>query len=118
MPDMLEMILELALAAAAGGLLGLLFFGGLWWTLRRAFASPRPALWVAGSMLLRMVCVAAGFVVVSAGDWRRLLACLLGFWAARWLVVHMTDRPAVRATGTSFAGADYAPATTPSTDRT
>ncbi|MEO7057848.1 MAG: ATP synthase subunit I [Caldimonas sp.] len=112
------MTLELALAAAAGGLLGLLFFGGLWWTLRRAFASPRPALWVAGSLLLRMACVAAGFVVVSAGDWRRLLACLLGFWAARWLVVRTTDRPAARATETSFAGTGYAPAAKPATDRT
>ncbi len=83
----------LAFASAAGGLLGLFFFGGLWWTVRRAFASPRPALWVGGSLLLRLMSVAAGFVVVSAGDWRRLLACLLGFWAARWLVVRFTARP-------------------------
>lgn len=77
-------------AGIAGGLLGLLFFGGLWWTVRRAVASPRPALWVGGSLLLRMAGVATGFVLVSAGDWRRLLACLLGFWAARWLVVRMS----------------------------
>jgi len=82
--------LELMLVSAAGGLLGIFFFGGLWWTLRRAFASARPALWVGGSLLVRMGCVAAGFVVVSAGDWRRLLACLLGFWAARALVVRLT----------------------------
>lgn len=85
-------MLSLMLAGTAGGLLGLLFFGGLWWTVRQAFNSPRPALWVGGSLLLRMASVAAGFVVVSAGDWRRMLSCLLGFWAARWLVVHLTAR--------------------------
>jgi F1F0 ATPase subunit 2 len=84
---------ELMLAGAAGALLGLLFFGGLWWTLSRAFGSPRPALWVGGSLLFRMACAAAGFVLVSAGDWRRLVSCLLGFWTARWLIVRLTARP-------------------------
>ncbi|MEO8156061.1 MAG: ATP synthase subunit I [Rhizobacter sp.] len=85
-------IFSLTLAGIAGGLLGLLFFGGLWWTLRRALDSPRPALWVGGSLLLRMAGVGAGFVIVGAGDWRRVLACLLGFWAARWLVIRVTPR--------------------------
>ncbi len=85
-------ILGLAIAVSGGGVLGLLHFGGLWWTLRRALASPRPALWVGASLLLRMACVAGGFVVVSAGDWRKALACLLGFWAARWLVLRTTAR--------------------------
>jgi F1F0 ATPase subunit 2 len=93
MNDMLAPTFEPMIAGIAGGMLGLFFFGGLWWTLRRAVASPRPALWVGGSLLLRMACVAAGFIGVSAGDWRRLLSCLLGFLAARWLVVRFTARP-------------------------
>lgn len=95
----------LLLAGSAGSLLGLLFFGGLWWTLRRAFASPRPALWVGGSLLLRMACVVGGFIAVSGGDWRRLLACLLGFWMARWTVVRLTTRkPAQASSGAPVAG--------------
>lgn len=82
----------LALAGAAGAVLGLLFFGGLWWTLRRAFISSRPALWVGGSLVVRMALTASGFVFVSNGDWRRSLACLLGFWLARWAVVRLTTR--------------------------
>jgi F1F0 ATPase subunit 2 len=93
MNDVLALTFGLLLAGAAGGVLGLLFYGGLWWTVRRAFVSQRTALWIGCSLLLRMAGAAAGFVVVSAGDWRRLLACLLGFWAARWLVLRLTARP-------------------------
>ncbi len=78
------------LSAIAGGVFGLLFFGGLWWTLRRALTSPRPALWFGASALLRFVIVTAGFVVISAGHWQRLLMCLIGFWLARWLVQRLT----------------------------
>ena len=97
MNDMLSMTSGLLLASVAGTLLGVLFFGGLWWSLRRALRSPRPALWIGGSLLLRMASVVGGFMVVSAGDWHRMLACLLGFWAARWLVVRCTARLAAHA---------------------
>jgi F1F0 ATPase subunit 2 len=104
---MLTLTFELLLAGAAGGVLGLLFYGGLWWTVRRAFDSPRPALWVGGSLLLRMACAVAGFVIVSAGDWQRLLACLLGFWAARWLILRLTARNAAQSSGVSRTAAVY-----------
>jgi len=87
--------LALMLAAAAGAVLGLFFFGGLWWTLARALASPRPALWIVSSLLLRMGGSVVGFILVAAGDWRRLLVCLLGFWAARWFVVRATTAAGV-----------------------
>jgi F1F0 ATPase subunit 2 len=107
MNDLLASTFELGLAGTAGALLGLLFFGGLWWTLRRAFDSPRPALWVGGSLLLRMACVAAGFILVAAGDWRRLLSCLLGFWAARWLVVRLTAVPVAQPSDASCVTAKH-----------
>jgi len=97
----------LTLSSLAGGLLGMLFFGGLWWTVRRAFTSRRPALWVGGSLLLRMSGVAAGFVIVSAGDWRRLLACVLGFWAARWWVLRLTARLAPPPSGAQSLAAQH-----------
>lgn len=91
-------VLMLVLAGAAGGMLGLMFFGGLWWALRRSLASKRPALWLGSSLLLRMLGTSAGFIAVSAGDWHRLLSCLLGFLAARWLVLRLT-RPQVHGAG-------------------
>jgi F1F0 ATPase subunit 2 len=82
--------LPLALALAAGVLLGAVFFGGLWWTVCKGVSSNRPALWFFGSLLLRMGIVLPGFYFVSGGHWERLLLSLLGFIVARlfvnWLV--------------------------------
>ena len=47
-------VLLLALALSAGVLLGGIFFGGLWWTVRKGVSSTQPALWFFGSLLLRM----------------------------------------------------------------
>jgi F1F0 ATPase subunit 2 len=80
----------LALAALAGAALGSLFFGGLWYTARRAAASPAPALWFFGSLLLRMAITLPGFLLVAGGHWERMLACLLGFLVARATVTRLT----------------------------
>jgi F1F0 ATPase subunit 2 len=80
----------LVMALAAGLLLGAIFFGGLWWTVRKGVSSKHPALWFLGSLLLRMSLVLVGFYFVGRGDWQRLVACLLGFIIARFCVVHLT----------------------------
>jgi len=82
--------LTLALAWVAGGVLGTIFFGGLWWTVRKGVSSKQPALWLFSSLLLRMGIALAGFYFVSGGHWERLLACLLGFVVARLVVTWMT----------------------------
>ena len=75
-------VLMLALASVAGGILGGIFYGGLWWTTRRGLSSTQPALWFLLSLVVRMGIVLAGFYVVSGSRWERLIACLLGFSAA------------------------------------
>jgi len=80
----------LIFALLAGLLLGTVFFGGLWWTVRRGLASQQPALWFLGSMLVRTAIVVPGFYYVMQGDWRRLVACLAGFLLARISVVRLT----------------------------
>ena len=82
--------LILVLAWAAGGLLGAIFFGGLWWTVRKGISSKRPALWFFGSMLLRTGLVLVGFYLVANGDWQRLLPCLVGFVMAQLIVMRLT----------------------------
>ncbi len=80
----------LVLAALAGVALGAIFFGGLWYTARRGAASPWPALWFFGSLLLRMAITLPGFYVAAGGHWERMLACLLGFLVARATVTRLT----------------------------
>jgi F1F0 ATPase subunit 2 len=83
-------ILLLALAWSAGVSLGAVFFGGLWWTVRRGVSSERPALWFFCSLLVRMSAALAGFYFVSNGQWDRLLLCLAGFVMARLVVTRLT----------------------------
>ena len=82
--------LSLAFALVAGILLGAIFFGGLWWTVRQGVSSRQPALWFLGSMLLRTGIVLLGFYFVLGGNWQRLLAGLLGFVIARLIVTRLT----------------------------
>ena len=86
-------LIYLAIALGAGILLGIFFFGGLWWTVRKLVAAQSPALWFLASLGLRMGVALAGFYLVGRGDWKRLAACLLGFMAARSIVVRLTCQP-------------------------
>ena len=82
----------LALALLAGAVLGVMFFGGLWWTVQKALTSGSPAIWFLGSLLVRTGLVLFGFYLVSQGHWSRVVACLLGFLLARVVVVKRLTR--------------------------
>jgi F1F0 ATPase subunit 2 len=79
-----------ALAAVAGAILGAVFYGGLWWTVRRGLLSRQPAVWFLTSFVARTAIAVLGFYAVFRGDWRRLVACLAGFVLARILVTRLT----------------------------
>ncbi len=86
-------VAHLALAFAAGAALGVIFFAGLWWTVRRGVSSQRPELWFFGSMLLRTAVTLAGFYFVGREHWERWLLCLLGFILGRVVVTWRTRFP-------------------------
>jgi F1F0 ATPase subunit 2 len=86
MNELWMLALVMILALLAGVLLGAVFFGGLWWTVQRGVSSSWPAAWFLGSLVLRTAIVLVGFHFVSGGRGDRLLACLLGFIIARFLV--------------------------------
>ena len=98
-------ILACILTWLAGVILGMVFFAGLWWTIRKGIASPHPATWFFGSLLLRMCIAVAGFYFASAGHWQRLLICLLGFLNARLFVTWLT-RSAMKSSTASIAVPD------------
>lgn len=85
-------LLLLGPALAAGMLLGGIFFGGLWWTVRLALSSQWAALWFFGSLQLRMGIAMAGFYLIGQGQWQHWLSCLVGFALAR-LAVNTLTRP-------------------------
>jgi len=100
-------MLLLAAAVLGGGVLGVIFFGGLWWTVRVALASAQPALWHFGSVLLRTAVTLSGFHLIGVGHWQRLLACLAGFVLARIIVTRVAG---ARAASPAVAPeADHAP---------
>jgi F1F0 ATPase subunit 2 len=83
-------ISALLLAGLTGLMLGALFFGGLWWTIRKGVSSKQPALWFFGSLLLRMSIVLTGFYLIGRGHWERLVLSLVGFVVARLIVTWLT----------------------------
>ena len=97
----------LMLPLVAGVGLGVVFYGGLWWTVRRGLTSPQPALWFIGSLLLRTGVALGGFYIVSDGLWQRLLLCLFGFVIARPLVTRLT-RPSEKNGSESAAEVQHA----------
>jgi F1F0 ATPase subunit 2 len=93
---MMNETLSLALSLAAGILLGAIFFGGLWWTVRHGVLSGHPGLWFAGSMLLRITIVMTGFYFLlglPADGWKILLAGSLGFIMARLAATRFLPAP-------------------------
>ncbi|MBN2292051.1 MAG: ATP synthase subunit I [Pirellulales bacterium] len=82
--------LTLVLALVAGFLLGAMFFGGLWWTIKKGVSSQQPAFWFFGSLLLRTGIALTGFYFISGGHWERLMVCLLGFIIGRLIVMQLT----------------------------
>lgn len=80
------MNLMLFVVFAVGLLLGGIFFGGLWWTVRRAMTSPHPARWFLISLIVRSGVVVFGFYAIAGQDWQRWIACVLGLVVARMLI--------------------------------
>lgn len=82
--------LVLVFALVSGIVLGLFFFLGLWWTVRRMNDTKYVAVWFLGSFLVRTVVVVIGFYFILGDSWQRLLAGLLGFMIARMVVIKST----------------------------
>ena len=78
------------LAFGVGCILGCIFYGGLWWTVKKALHSSHPALWFFTSFWVRMGICFAGFYLVANGDWKKFIVCLLGIIAGRIVISYLT----------------------------
>jgi F1F0 ATPase subunit 2 len=83
-------------AAAEGFLLGILYFGGLWFTVTKGLTSSRPGLLFLSSTILRTAAALAGFMLISGGSLERMLYSVAGFAGAKILTIRIsrhTGRP-------------------------
>ncbi|AMM23558.1 ATP synthase subunit I [Variovorax sp. PAMC 28711] len=101
--------LAVLLSVTGGAALGVIFYGGLWWTVRRAATFQRPGASMLTSMLLRMGVTLGGFYLVSGGELRRMLLCLLGFVLARVAVTWFTRLPRTPGRMHTESGVRHAP---------
>lgn len=96
--------IQLILSLIVGLLLGCLFFGGLWLTVKHLQKSSAPGLLLLASALGRTLITLAGFWFVGiwlseAFRWQRMAVCLAGFIIARVIITRYT-----RSLNTSVSG--------------
>ncbi len=79
----------------AGIVLGLIFFGGLYYTTKNLPISKSPALLMFVSITLRMIVLIGGLYIVFNGEIIRLLIGILGVFAAKYIVVYSVKRKVI-----------------------
>jgi F1F0 ATPase subunit 2 len=82
----LDVVVALAAGAVVGAVVGLVFFGGLWWTSRRLADTSHPALLVTVSLVVRLALVAVVLVSLARTAPPLLLGALVGLLAARLIL--------------------------------
>ena len=87
-------LLPILLILLAGFGLGLIFYGGLWITIRALPGSRHPTLLALGSFWGRTVLVLAGLILATAHRWQNAIACLAGFIVARIVLVRRVPHAA------------------------
>jgi F1F0 ATPase subunit 2 len=86
--------LLLYITAAGGGVvLGLVYFLGLWLTVKKVPGVRRPYLFLSGSFLIRMALVLAGFYVLLTYNWTYLILAMVTFLITRHWVIQRKGKP-------------------------
>lgn len=86
-------ILVYTSAAAGGVVLGLIYFVGLWITVKKAQSIRRPYLFLMGSFFIRTVFVLAGFYLLLLYNWTYLVTAMLAFIVTRQWVLQQKGKP-------------------------
>jgi len=75
-----------------GSLMGLLYFAGLWQTVQRLTGSQRPYRLLLYSYAGRLTLALGCFYLFLDGPWERLAAVILGFFAARTVLIRILGK--------------------------
>lgn len=88
----MNIFLSTLLSIAAGIVIGVFFYGGLWLTVRALMTARHPVLLSLASFWTRTVVALAGIVLVSNARWQNAVACLAGFALGRGVVSLLLNR--------------------------
>ena len=80
-------VFQFVVALIVGLLLGIVFFGGLWVTVKRLDRVHNPALWMLASLIVRLSLVLGSlYALIRTGDWLSLVVALGGMLLVRTLL--------------------------------
>lgn len=85
--------LMILIGIASGVLLSLIYFGGLWYTLKQMEHWRRPWILVTVSFLIRNALVLTAFYFLIIQHWSTLVAAFIAFLITRQVVIHRTGNP-------------------------
>jgi len=75
-----------------GAAVGIFYFAGLYWTVRRLPRVKSVGLWLMGSFFIRSAICLTAFYVIMTDDWRRLMGALAGFLLVRIISVRWSKK--------------------------
>lgn len=90
---LLQSAAELTTGFVVGILLGVAFFGGLWWTTQRLMSCRNPSLLVLTSLLLRMGVLAVGLFALTHVGPGAVVAAGCGVLLVRCWMIRVVGRP-------------------------
>lgn len=82
---------QITVGLVTGLLIGLPFFGGLWWTTKSVLTSQNPALLMLSSLLLRMSLLAVALFVLAPAGPVCMIAATVGLLIVRYAFVFWSD---------------------------
>lgn len=91
--------LYLFLSFTAGGVMGAVFFGGLWWTVQKITDSEKPYLIIIASFVVRTGVVLTGFYFIMGYGWANLMLGTAGFLICRVFIAYKLGPATKRETG-------------------
>ena len=83
-------IFHILLILTMGSLIGIVYFGGLWFTVIHGLSSRWQIFWFVVSFLIRISFALISFYYLSQGIWQNLLFGLVGLVIGRHLIVVYT----------------------------
>ena len=82
----------MAIAFAGGAVLGVIFFGGLYFSVDKLTSVKYPALMMLGSTVLRMAILLGGVYLLMSGEVKNAAAALVGIVLAKFVMIYLVRK--------------------------